>query len=68
MNVLLDYLATSQNTMYCGGEPEQHHNTHILIVHKHVFMNPLQLACLQITGARYYKLHTMQQALYVSIT
>ena len=30
-------LHTSQNTMYCGGEPEQHHNIHILIVHKNVF-------------------------------
>ena len=27
---------TSQNTMYCGGEPEQRHNMHILIAHKHI--------------------------------
>ena len=29
-------IITSQNTMYCGGEPEQRHNTYILIAHKHV--------------------------------
>ena len=29
-------LTTSQNTMYCGGDPEQRHNTYILIAHKHV--------------------------------
>ena len=29
--------------MYCGGEPEQHHNTHILIVHKHIFTKHMHM-------------------------
>ena len=53
--------------MYCGGEPEQRHNTHILIAHKlsqntctchESNLQALQLACLRMTGARYYKFHT----------
>ena len=38
------YIYTSQNTMYCGGEPEQHHNTHILIAHKHVFTKYMHMS------------------------
>ena len=34
----------SQNTMYCGGEPEQRHNTHILIAHKHVFTKYMHMS------------------------
>ena len=49
--------------MYCGGEPE-HHTRNILIAHKHVSctchelnLQALQLTCLQMIGARYYKFH-----------
>ena len=35
---------TSQNTMYCGGEPEQRHNKHILIAHKHVFTKYMHMS------------------------
>ena len=62
------YYTTSQYIIYCGGEPEHHirnvtSRSYILIAHKHnscmCHESNVQLACLRITVARYYKFHAM---------